>query len=314
MSFRIRFSCRFFAFFGLFLSILLLSACSSGSKKSEAHTGPPRDNTARILTPEASAVTVFGNDIVSIDASNVSQGYLMVNYSGTNEKVKLQIEDPSAIDYTYLVTDVGSYAVYPLSGGDGSYSISILESVDIENDMYSIAFTQDIDVTLEDEFLPYLYPNHYVNFNAESALVSKGESLAMDCESDLDVVTNIYDFVINNISYDTEKAQDLPYGYTPVPDETLSAKKGICFDYASLMSAMLRSQNIPTRLEVGYSGDVYHAWISCYVDEVGWVDHIIEFDGKNWSLMDPTLAASNSKSDVKKYVGNGDNYTVKYTY
>ena len=80
------------------------------------------------------------------------------------------------------------------------------------------------------------------------------------------------------------------------------------------MSAMLRSQRIPTKLEVGYSGDVYHAWISCYVDEIGWVDNIIEFDGKNWSIMDPTLAANNSASDVKKYAGNGKNYVTKYTY
>ena len=44
------------------------------------------------------------------------------------------------------------------------------------------------------------------------------------------------------------------------------------------------------------------------------VDNIIEFDGKNWSIMDPTLAANNSASDVKKYVGNGKNYVTKYTY
>ncbi len=80
------------------------------------------------------------------------------------------------------------------------------------------------------------------------------------------------------------------------------------------MSAMLRSQRIPTKLDVGYSGEVYHAWISCYVDEVGWVDGIIKFDGRHWSLMDPTLAASNSAANVKKYVGDGSNYTTKYTY
>lgn len=44
---------------------------------------------------------------------------------------------------------------------------------------------------------------------------------------------------------------------------------------------MLRSQRIPTRLEVGYMGDVYHAWISIYTKETGWVNGIIEFDGKN---------------------------------
>ena len=149
----------------------------------------------------------------------------------------------------------------------------------------------------------------------DSKCVKKGESLAeKDCYSDLDVVTQIYNFVIKKISYDKKKAENVPYGYTPDPDETLDTGKGICFDYAALMSAMLRSQRIPTKLEVGYSGDVYHAWISCYVDEIGWVDNIIEFDGKNWSIMDPTLAANNSASDVKKYVGNGKNYVTKYTY
>ena len=144
--------------------------------------------------------------------------------------------------------------------------------------------------------------------------LKKGEELAQDCNTDLDAITNIYNYVIENITYDEKKAASVPYGYIPVPDDTLSSGRGICFDYASLMSAMLRSQRIPTKLDVGYSGDVYHAWISCYVTEVGWVDNIIEFDGKSWSIMDPTLAASNSASNVKKYVGDGSNYVTKYTY
>lgn len=100
---------------------------------------------------------------------------------------------------------------------------------------------------------------------------------------------NIYNFVIKNISYDEEKAQNVSYGYLPNVDDTLASGTGICFDYAALMTAMLRSQNIPTKLEVGYSGDTYHAWISTYVDDKGWVDNIIEFDlgipGRSWILL-----------------------------
>ena len=87
-------------------------------------------------------------------------------------------------------------------------------------------------------------------------------------------------------------------------------KKGICFDYAALMAAMLRSQRIPTKLQVGYAGEAYHAWISCYVDEIGWVDNIISFDGKDWSLMDPTLAANNDDDTVKDYIGAGSTGSV----
>ena len=80
------------------------------------------------------------------------------------------------------------------------------------------------------------------------------------------------------------------------------------------MTALLRTQGIPTKLVVGYSGTAYHAWISVYLQEAGWVDKIIRFDGKSWSLMDPTLAASNDLEDVKRYIGDGGNYIAKYFY
>ena len=154
----------------------------------------------------------------------------------------------------------------------------------------------------------------YVNFTADALPVAKAEELADGASSDLDIISSVYNYIITHFTYDYSKASSVTSGYLPDTDEVFTAEKGICFDYAALMSAMLRSQRIPTKLEVGYSGDVYHAWISCYVDEIGWVDNIIEFDGKNWSIMDPTLAANNSASDVKKYVGNGKNYVTKYTY
>lgn len=81
------------------------------------------------------------------------------------------------------------------------------------------------------------------------------------------------------------------------------------------MTAMLRSQGIPTKLNVGYAGTAYHAWISCWLKETGWVENIIYFDGKEWTLMDPTLAASETdKRKLKKFIGDGDNYIVQYAY
>lgn len=292
---------------------LLLGGCSGSSSASrKEHSGPPRDSTPKVLTPSADGVTVYQNDFASIDASNTSQGYVMVKYNGTNEKVKLQITCPDQSCYTYLISDRGVYDTFPLTAGNGSYALQVLENV--AGDTYTVSLTQSINVSIKDEFLPFLYPNQYVNFHADSQAVSKGSDLAKDTYSDLDVVQNIYNYVIKNISYDTEKAQNVSYGYVPDVDDTLSSKKGICFDYAALMTSMLRSQNIPTKLEVGYSGDAYHAWISTYIDDKGWVDDIIQFDGDTWQIMDPTLAATNDSAAVKKYVGDGSHYVVKYTY
>ena len=308
MKYRLHLSYLLIAIF-----CLLLGGCSGSSSASrKEHSGPPRDSTPKVLTPSADGVTVYQNDFASIDASNTSQGYVMVKYNGTNEKVKLQITCPDQSCYTYLISDRGAYDTFPLTAGNGSYTLQVLENV--AGDTYTVSLTQSINVSIEDEFLPFLYPNQYVNFHTDSKAVSKGSDLAKDTYSDLDVVQNIYNYVIKNISYDTEKAQNVSYGYVPDIDDTLSSKKGICFDYAALMTSMLRSQNIPTKLEVGYSGDAYHAWISTYIDDKGWVDDIIQFDGDTWQIMDPTLAATNDSAAVKKYVGDGSHYVVKYTY
>ncbi|WP_454971343.1 transglutaminase-like domain-containing protein [Dorea sp.] len=308
MKYRLHLSYLLIAIF-----CLLLGGCSGSSSASrKEHSGPPRDSTPKVLTPSADGVTVYQNDFASIDASNTSQGYVMVKYNGANEKVKLQITCPDQSCYTYLISDRGAYDTFPLTAGNGSYALQVLENV--AGDTYTVSLAQSINVSIEDEFLPFLYPNQYVNFHTDSKAVSKGSDLAKDTYSDLDVVQNIYNYVIKNISYDTEKAQNVSYGYVPDVDDTLSSKKGICFDYAALMTSMLRSQNIPTKLEVGYSGDAYHAWISTYIDDKGWVDDIIQFDGDTWQIMDPTLAATNDSAAVKKYVGDGSHYVVKYTY
>ena len=308
MKYRLHLSYLLIAIF-----CLLLGGCSGSSSASrKEHSGPPRDSTPRVLTPSADGVTVYQNDFASIDTSNTSQGYVMVKYNGTNEKVKLQITCPDQSCYTYLISDRGAYDTFPLTAGNGSYALQVLENV--AGDTYTVSLAQSINVSIEDEFLPFLYPNQYVNFHTDSKAVSTGSDLAKDTYSDLDVVQNIYNYVIKNISYDTEKAQNVSYGYVPDIDDTLSSKKGICFDYAALMTSMLRSQNIPTKLEVGYSGDAYHAWISTYIDDKGWVDDIIQFNGNTWQIMDPTLAATNDSAAVKKYVGDGSHYVVKYTY
>lgn len=308
MKYRLHLSYLLIAIF-----CLLLGGCSGSSSASwKEHSGPPRDSTPKVLTPSADGVTVYQNDFASIDASNTSQGYVMVKYNGTNEKVKLQITCPDQSCYTYLISDRGAYDTFPLTAGNGSYALQVLENV--AGDTYTVSLAQSINVSIEDEFLPFLYPNQYVNFYTDSKAVSKGSDLAKVTYSDLDVVQNIYNYVIKNISYDTEKAQNVSYGYVPDIDDTLSSKKGICFDYAALMTSMLRSQNIPTKLEVGYSGDAYHAWISTYIDDKGWVDDIIQFNGDTWQIMDPTLAATNDSAAVKKYVGDGSHYVVKYTY
>ncbi|MCR5416892.1 MAG: transglutaminase-like domain-containing protein [Pseudobutyrivibrio sp.] len=271
-----------------------------------------RDNSIRVLKPEASGVTVYGNADATIDASNAADGYVMVSYTGDAAKVRMLIETPAGNTYNYLMDLDGQYDVYPLSEGSGTYKIGVYEN--LHDDQYAAAFTQSVSVTLKDEYSMFLYPNAYVNFDASSSAVKKGQELASGCNSDIDVVKAVYKYIAGNITYDYDKAETVQSGYIPKVDDTLATGTGICFDYASLMGAMLRSQGIPTRLEIGYAGTEYHAWISVYTKETGWIDNIIEFDGKDWTLMDPTLASYAKKSTIKEHLNSSSYYQLKYKY
>ncbi len=268
-----------------------------------------RDNTPVCLVPQASGDIVYSNELASIDASNISEGYIMVNYKGTNPRVKLQIIKDDNVTYTYNLH--GGYEVFPLSEGSGEYKISVYEN--ITDNRYATAISQTINVNISNEYGPYLYPNQYVNFNSSSKVVEKAQQLAENCSNDLDVVTKIYNFA-TTIVYDHAKAELVESGYTPNVDAIMESGTGICLDYAALMASMLRSQNIPTRLEVGYAGDAYHAWISTYTTDTGWINGIIEFNGKDWTIMDPTFAANSNETTLKNFIGDGSNYTTKYIY
>lgn len=271
-----------------------------------------RQTRTSVLSPAAAEESqVLGNDFVSLNISNVSDGYFQVRYSGKSEKARIQVHTPDEDTYSYVLFP-GDYETFPLSCGDGSYQIEVYEHA--YDNKYALSFSQTVEVQLTDEFAPFLYPNQYVWFTEDSAVVSYGRELSSQSSDDLNYVEQVFNYVIASIVYDTELAKDIPTDYIPDIDATMASGKGICFDYASLMSAFLRSQEIPTKLVVGYSGTTYHAWISVYLEESGWVDNMIEFDGKDWSFMDPTLAANNDKDAVREYVGDGTNYLVKYSY
>ncbi len=293
-------------------------ASSAVEKEEPAAPAAPRpkgsrDNKAVCLVPTAPGNEVYENEFAHVDVSNTSEGYIVVKYTGSSNKVKLQITPPNGITYTYnLSTAAQLDEVFPLQSGDGEYMVNVFEN--IEGTQYSMVFTQPVQVTISNEFGPFLYPNQYVNFHPEDKTITKGEELAYPCSSDLEVVSEVYNYIINNITYDYDEADTVQSGYIPIVDEVLLTKTGICLDYAALMTTMLRTQRIPTRMEIGYAGTAYHAWLSTYIKDVGWVNGMIEFDGKDWSLMDPTFASNTKEESLKEFIGDGKNYSVKYIY
>ena len=295
----------------LLIVVAVAVASVMGASYASANAKP---STLPVKAEPKTGVTVYANAKASVDASNLSEGYIMVKYTGgKNVKIKVQITKEGGTTYTYDLNNTGTAETFPLTEGNGKYTIKVFENT--TGTKYAQAHSATVNMTLRNVFLPYLYPNQYVNYTDASAVVAKAKELTAGKSSDMEKVSAVYYFVTDNFTYDYNRAATVQSGYLPNVDQVLAEKKGICFDYAAVMSAMLRSQNIPCKLVVGYAGTVYHAWINVYIEGVGWVDQVIYFDGTDWTLMDPTFVSTGKHSQsILQYVTNSANYTQKYAY
>ena len=250
-----------------------------------------------------------------IDYSNAKDGYVMVKWTGGAVKIAVQVTGPhNAEKYTYYPRTDGNYDVLPLSDGNGTYKLAVLQNV--SGNKYSQVLATSISVKLSDDLAPFLRPNQFVNYSASSETVKKAQDLVKNASDTLGKVQAVYNWVVTNLSYDYDKAATVKSGYIPDLDNILQVKKGICYDYASLMSAMLRSQGVPVKMVFGYtSTGEYHAWINVWSEESGWMDSVIYFDGNSWKLMDPTFASTGKQSKtVMDFIGNTANYKERFTY
>ena len=268
---------------------------------------------AKVILPKASGKAVNENSQMVIDYSNIDKGYVMVKYKqDTKVKLKAQVACPTGVTYTYNLK-AKRWATFPLSEGNGNYKVTVFTN--ISGNSYATAGSQSFTAKIKDPLSPFLTANQFVDYTSSTSCVKKAASLCKNTSGEMNRVKKVYNWTIKYFTYDKKKAQTVQSGYLPNLNSVYKSKKGICFDYAATMTAMLRSQGVATKLVIGYAGSAYHAWISVYSAKDGWIDNVIYFDGEKWNLMDPTFASSsNSSPSVMKFIGNGKNYTAKYAY
>ena len=296
----------------LCLSAFLVSVSGCGSSSaSQKSDQPPVYSPLQVLVPEVSGKDTLGSSPLTLDVSNKSQGYFVAQSNSSDLTCSLQIVTPSGVLYSYFIAP-GEQAVITFTEGNGDYTITGYQQV--QGDQYAALYSKTVTVQLANAFLPFLYPNQYVNFSPDSKASKLALSMIREDTVDVDALQQIYNYVVSNLTYDYEKADTVTTGYLPDIDETLETGTGICFDYAALTAAMLRSCDIPCKLQIGYAGDIKHAWIDVYIRSKGWVNQAVSFKGDTWTLMDPTFDSnSDDKEAIQEYIGDESNYTVQFT-
>lgn len=293
------------------------TSSESSSEQSSSSTVP--DPPPEVIIPDVKVPTSPGTQLITgtngvIDYSNASQGYVSARYTGSSAKVKFRIEANGQQGNPDLDPN-GAVEYYALTYGSGTYTVTVFEQIPGSTG-YAVAAQGSFEVRLDDPLSPYLYPNRYVNYGQDSDVVYKAAELCAGKTSTIDKIAAIFTWVAENVSYDHDLAATVKSGYTPDPDTTLSKRTGICFDYSSLMAAMLRSQSIPARLAIGNaSPDIYHAWNEVYTEETGWITPELLLSNSGYNLMDATFYSSSpNKQQIADYISNGANYYVEKYY
>ena len=248
-----------------------------------------------------------------IDYSNITKGYVMLKNSGAGGALRGVVATPNGKTYQYPFESNGQWVVCPLTEGNGTYTVQIAEN--ISGSQFRQIAAREINVSLEDANLPFLYPSMRVNFNAGSKCVDLAAELVRGKDTDIQKIEAIFEYIVTNIDYDDAKAANPPAGYIPNPDRTINEKKGICGDYSVLAAAMLRSQGIPIKLiEGNVSPGVRHAWNMASPKGSGNVSARINFNG-SWTLVDFTFERAVRKGgNTNPNVGSGNGYAPDKTY
>lgn len=278
-----------------------------------AATQPPSTTPAvsyikqNIKVPAQPGTNTQTNAYATVDYSYAAEGYISVQYNqNTTKRVKVRVAMGDK-NMTYDLLLRQRYEVFPLTYGSGTYKITVYEQV--EGTSYAVALATEIQVTLRNSLVPYVTPTQTVYFTSSSNVVAKAGEIAKNSTSDFEVLNKVYTWITENIQYDHNRAADVLEGrltlYIPSPDATLASKKGICYDYASFMAAMLRSYRIPTRLVKGYVSrggkPGYHAWVEVYCETGGTLPGGLAVKAGTWTRIDATYGAVDLTYHTKGY-------------
>jgi transglutaminase-like putative cysteine protease len=178
---------------------------------------------------------------------------------------------------------------------EAEFGNSLLYAEDVKSARTDYQFAVDYDVDRREHVTPangklapnvhaektpkivlarYLQPDRLVPVTGVPAQLAADQT--KNATTELEKARAIYDYVFSTMRYDKSGTG---WGH----GDTLwacTSKRGNCTDFHSVFLSMARSQNIPSRFEIGFplpadkhSSEIpgYHCWAEFYINRMGWI-------------------------------------------
>ena len=225
----------------------------------------------------------------------VSNGSLILKGKTLNKNLFVCIKTPDREMVVYPVKlQEGSFdEEFPIPFGQGEYTVWMDNNERHFNGFVNFSITNNFAGNR------FLSSSYYIDSN-NPTIKSKSQEIIGDSVdtpiSDREKVIKIHDWIARNITYDSN------FNFNePAPNfasDILKNEKGICRDYSFLFAALVRCQNIPTKVVYGNANTAeqsfYHAWNEVYIDG-------------EWLTVDTTFDAGYTKNG-KFYFNYKDRY------
>ena len=217
------------------------------------------------------------------------QGLLNITYKSDKYGVILiqNTSKENSKEYKYIL-EPGEFNIIALTDGVGTYNLKLHNVEESGQGIAKIIDTyENITIELSEDF-------EYQVFKNSTTLV--------DFENNLNIIDEIFQYTndideiyiyFKNMGYDYTLANKISSGeitkHKVDINKTLREQRGICYDIATSMTAVLRSKGYTTQMVYGYINNTYHSWVRVLIDE-------------HWVSYDPTLGKTSYNDDMSSYI------------
>lgn len=222
-------------------------------------------------------------------SSKQVEGYINIQGETSKNKLKLMVlRNNEQLWYDVKLQNGRFEQQLWLNKGIGGYTIYVMVNE------YDRAYSYGPMLVVENtkELNPLLSPDKDIE-SADKDIIAKALELTKNCKTDIEKAKAIYQWVADHIEYDYDKYSkhlngnyDNQYGAL----WTLKTKKGVCYDYATLVAALGRAAGLQSKVVkgIGISQGVrsYHAWNEIYAS-----------DQCKWIKLDATFASTTGENN-----------------